>query len=173
MVRSLWIRTGIIHIISGAVVAIAITPFWIWGLPSWLAELPFHRWALWRTMPDFVFVTLYIACAADFVLGLSLFALGHYREARLKRLKETGKAHAPIMIEVIPKGLANQRCVKAFAVKCDMRNSKGNEFVVNSGWLAVYGGILEVIPQSPDMACEATVYVNPKKSWDYAVDVVL
>jgi len=165
--------------VAGAAVAIVITPFLVYGLPSWLVEAEGYRRLFLRTMPNFVFFTLYIVCLAEFMAGLLLFVLGHCREAKLKRLKKMGKAYMPVMVEVVPRehdgywvAKIKKRDIKSFTVKCSMRNSKGDEFVIKSGRIAVCNG-LRVVMQPPNVAAEAVVYVNPEKPWDYAVEVKL
>jgi len=163
-VKSFWGRTGLIYMALGIFVTIV-------GVPFFVFDIRFLSWGV-----SGVSVIVWTAWSIGmFTLGLIWFVVGKYGDAKLKRLKEIGKAWVPAKTVMLPSLLSTHSFTgdtyKAFRVECTLRNTKGKEIVVKSRKMAVCTGLFTIIPQSAQTMCEAIVYVNPNKPYDFAVEV--
>ena len=164
-VKSYWGQTGKFYILLGIVVA-AI------GMPLWVFDVQFLRWA----SSGVSMIIWNIWSIGMFLLGSILFIIGKYGDIKIRRLREVGKQYRPITIKIRHGSLTTHSFTKdmykSFWIECILLNSRGNEIVLRSRRLAICKGAFTIIPQSIDMMCEAVVYINPKKSYDFAIDVV-
>ncbi|MCL2396958.1 MAG: hypothetical protein FWC93_02725 [Defluviitaleaceae bacterium] len=118
---------------------------------------------------------LYLLGIGYFTIGFVLFVAGKYGDRKLKRLKKTGKALKPIETTALPSFISplafEGTTYNSFHIKCVLRNARGAETVVKSRRLTVCEGHFFIIPQPAQILCDAVVYVNPRKPYDFAIEV--
>jgi hypothetical protein len=163
VVESYWGHIGKLYLLGSVLAFVAFIPMWYFDFFSFKSD------------PRTVIIRVFIYTL--FVVGLVLFIAGKAGDRKLKKLKAIGRPFEPIKVIAQPGFMLRfsfeGKDYESFHVRCEIRDSKGNETIVKSRRLIVVQGMLRIIPQPANILCEAMVYFNPNKRGDFAVDVWL